>query len=185
VRLVGERPYADVSTTEIARAAGVARGLLNHYFGTKRELYLEVVRRMVMLPYAETIAPMSGPLNKRIDHGVSWYLDVVSEHGSTYVAVTGAGGIGDDPELERILGEADDMAAGKVLESVGLDVTDQRQRAVVRAYGGLAKAAVREWVRNQALRREDVHLLLSTALISIVRDVMPAVAQRPLLSDCQ
>ncbi|MBN9618575.1 MAG: helix-turn-helix transcriptional regulator, partial [Actinobacteria bacterium] len=48
--LFGERPYAAVSTGEIAREAGVARGLLNHYFGTKRDLYLEVVRRMVLLP---------------------------------------------------------------------------------------------------------------------------------------
>ena len=42
-RLFGERPYAEVSTTEIARAADIARGLINHYFGTKRDLYLEVV----------------------------------------------------------------------------------------------------------------------------------------------
>ncbi|HZY75057.1 MAG TPA: helix-turn-helix domain-containing protein, partial [Jatrophihabitantaceae bacterium] len=50
VRLFGERPYAAVSTTDIARAAGVARGLLNHYFGTKRDLYLEVVKAMVQMP---------------------------------------------------------------------------------------------------------------------------------------
>src|ERR1700732_1109937 len=49
-RLFSERPYAAVSTTEIAREAGVARGLLNHYFGTKRDLYLEVVRSLVRMP---------------------------------------------------------------------------------------------------------------------------------------
>ena len=40
VRLFGERPYAEVSTTDIARSAGVARGLINHYFGTKKDLFL-------------------------------------------------------------------------------------------------------------------------------------------------
>src|SRR3984893_9951805 len=49
-RLFSERPYASVSTTEIAREAGIARGLLHHYFGTKRELYLEVVRTLVRMP---------------------------------------------------------------------------------------------------------------------------------------
>ncbi|HEX4902754.1 MAG TPA: helix-turn-helix domain-containing protein, partial [Acidimicrobiales bacterium] len=34
------RPYADVSITDIAEAAGVARGLLHHYFESKRALYL-------------------------------------------------------------------------------------------------------------------------------------------------
>ena len=46
-RLFSERGYSAVSTTEIAAEAGVARGLINHYFGTKRELYVEVVREMV------------------------------------------------------------------------------------------------------------------------------------------
>src|SRR4051812_5171083 len=50
VRLFGEKPYAEVSTAEIAAEAGIARGLLNHYFGTKRDLYLEVVRRLVFVP---------------------------------------------------------------------------------------------------------------------------------------
>ena len=49
-RLFSERNYASVSTSEIASEAGVARGLLHHYFGTKRELYLEVVRGMMRMP---------------------------------------------------------------------------------------------------------------------------------------
>jgi AcrR family transcriptional regulator len=50
IRLFGDRPYPAVSTTDIAREAGVARGLINHYFGTKRDLYLEGGRRMVTIP---------------------------------------------------------------------------------------------------------------------------------------
>ena len=46
-RLFSERGFSDVSTIEIASEAGVARGLINHYYGTKRELYVEVVREMV------------------------------------------------------------------------------------------------------------------------------------------
>lgn len=46
-RLFSERQYDAVSTIEVAREAGVTRGLLHHYFGTKRELYLEVVRTLL------------------------------------------------------------------------------------------------------------------------------------------
>ena len=49
-QLFGERPYSEVSTSDIAAAAGVARGLINHYFGTKRELYLEIIRRALTVP---------------------------------------------------------------------------------------------------------------------------------------
>src|SRR4051794_43082 len=120
VRLFGERPYASVSTTDIAREAGVARGLLNHYFGTKRDLYLEVVRALVTLPEMDEAEAGTGSLRKRVQRSVDWFLDTVSVHAKTFVAVTGAEGVGDDPEIERILAEADDTAARKVLEMVGL-----------------------------------------------------------------
>lgn len=173
VRLFGERPYAAVSTSDIAREAGVARGLLNHYFGTKRDLYLEVVRTLVVLPDLDEAIATTGSLRSRVQRSVEWFLDVVSVHAKTFVAVTGAEGVGDDPEIERILAAADDTAARKVLETVGLSPDVAEHRAVIRAYGGLVKAAVREWVRGQTLSRDQVQLLLSQALITIVRDVLP------------
>ena len=177
VQLFGERPYAAVSTTDIARAAGIARGLLNHYFGTKRELYLEVVRRLVTitdLPGADV--RLTGPLRERVERSVDWFLDTVGEHARTYVAVTGAEGVGADPEIERILAEADDAAARRVLELVGLPADRPEHRAVIRAYGGLVKAAMREWVRDGSLAREDVRRLLARVLETIVRDVLPGTA---------
>ncbi len=127
----------------------MARGLLNHYFGTKRDLYLEVVRALVTLPELDDAAAFTGPLASRVQHSVDWFLDTVSVHAKTFVAVTGAEGVGDDPEIERILADADDTAARKVLEMVGLPADAPAHRAVIRAYGGLVKAAVREWVRNE------------------------------------
>jgi AcrR family transcriptional regulator len=175
VRLFGERPYSSVSTTDIAREAGVARGLLNHYFGTKRDLYLEVVREMVVLPDLHDAGAATGPLNKRVQRSVDWFLDIVSVHAKTFVAVTGAEGVGDDPEIERILAQADDAAARTVLETVGLSADVAEHRAVIRAYGGLVKAAVREWIRGETLTRPQVHLLLSQALVTIVKDVLPEI----------
>lgn len=175
VRLFGERPYAAVSTTEIALEAGVARGLLNHYFGTKRDLYLEVVRRMVLMPdmFGEVTA---GTVEERVEQSVQWFLDTVGAHGKTFVAVIGAEGVGTDAAVEAILAEADDVAAARVLATVGLrDDPAGRSKAMIRAYGGLVKAAIREWVRDGTLTRDQVHLLLSRALITIIREVLPTV----------
>ncbi|RKH67820.1 TetR/AcrR family transcriptional regulator [Corallococcus llansteffanensis] len=180
-RLFGERPYAEVSTTDIAREAGVARGLLNHYFGQKRDLYLKVVKRMLLMPGLEENVTMTGPLRERVERSVEWYLDTVATHGKTYVAVTGMGGIGADPEVENIIAQADDVAAAKTLEFLGLKVevgNDARHRAMMRSYAGLVKASIREWIRGGTLSREDVQLLLSEALIVIVRDVFPQLAQQ-------
>lgn len=51
--LYRERRYDDISMEELAAAAGVARGLLHHYFGSKRELFLAVMTQSVRLPVEE------------------------------------------------------------------------------------------------------------------------------------
>lgn len=170
MRLFGDRPYAAVSTTELAAQAGVARGLINHYFGTKRDLYLEVVRRMVTIPRIAVEQLPAGPLETRVTAAVDWFLEGVSRNSKAWLAATGA--IGRDPEIERILDEADETAADRILDATGLaDVPELR--AMVRSYGGMVKAATREWLVRKDLTRDQVHTLLSTTLLTVVREVAP------------
>jgi AcrR family transcriptional regulator len=179
IRLFGDRPYPAVSTTDIARAAGVARGLINHYFGTKRDLYLEVVRRMVTIPSTPPQVSSSGSLEERIDASVSWFLDRVLRNSKTWLVAVG--GVGHDADVERILAEADELAADRVLEFVDLaDVRDHREqlRAMIRAYAGMVKAAGREWLLGEHLNRDQVHTLLTSTLLTLVRDTFPKVALR-------
>ncbi|WP_433617966.1 TetR/AcrR family transcriptional regulator [Dactylosporangium sp. CA-139114] len=174
VRLFGERPYAEVSTTGIAEAAGVARGLINHYFGTKRDLYVEAVRVLVTIPpVAVEQLPAGGPAT-RVDAGVTWFLDVVARHGASWPAAVDAG----DPDVRRVLAEADEVAADSILVAIGLAAEDghrDERRAMIRAYCGLAKATAREWLERGALTREQVHTMLATTLITLVREVLPRV----------
>ncbi|RSM79493.1 TetR/AcrR family transcriptional regulator [Kibdelosporangium aridum] len=179
IRLFGERPYPSVSTTDIAGEAGVARGLINHYFGTKRDLYLEVVRRMVTIPSSAPQTAHPGTLEERIDASVSWFLDRVLRHSKTWLVAVG--GVGHDADVERILAEADEHAADRVLEFVGMtEVHEHREqlRAMVRAYAAMVKAAGREWVMRNHLSRDQVHLLLSHTLLTLVRDTFPQVRAR-------
>lgn len=170
MRLFGDRPYAAVSTTELAAQAGVARGLINHYFGTKRDLYLEVVRRMVTIPRLAVEQLPEGSLETRVTAAIGWFLEAVFRNSKAWLAATGA--IGRDPEIERILDEADEIAADRILDATGLaDVPELR--AMARSYGGMVKAATREWLVRKDLTRDQVHTLLSTTLLAVVREVAP------------
>ncbi|MGO4614253.1 TetR/AcrR family transcriptional regulator [Nocardia sp. 2YAB30] len=180
IDMFGERPYAAVSTAELAQRAGVARGLINHYFGNKRDLYLAVVRRMVTLPKLDNMSAPTGDARERVDASVHWLLDTIAEHGSTWVKVTSHEGVGDDPEVQQILDEADDAAAERLLLMVGLadSAHGTELRAMVRAYGGLVKVAGREWITRGTLTREQVHELLSDMLLTLVTESLPKVDRR-------
>ena len=139
VRLFGERPYADVSTTDVAREAGVARGLVNHYFGAKKDLYLEVVRVMVTIPEVALERLPKGDLRTRVDASVTWFLDVVSRHSTSWLAAVTARGMGGDADVERVLAEAEEVAADRMLVAVGLAGEAEHHeelRGMVRAYCG-------------------------------------------------
>lgn len=171
-------PYSEVSLAEVARSAGVARGLINHYFGTKRDLYLEVVREAADVPQVAVEELPDGTLHERIDAAVTWYLDSLETAGTTWIAAADPQVLGPDPALERILTEAETTTVDRVLQAVGLADEGERLevlRAVVRTYGHLARSAAREWLLQGTLRRSQVHTLLRSTLVTVVEDVVPAV----------
>src|SRR5438105_11712896 len=177
-RLFSERPYASVSTTELAREAGVARGLLHHYFGSKRDLYLEVVRTLVRVP--TNPVPLEAPgrgIEIVIYESVERWLTMLERNRGTWLAAIGARGLG-DPEVEEILEEAREQAADRLIEALQTYEAAEAPgalRAAIRAYSGFAEAASIEWLERRRLSREQIHTLLVQGFLSIVRDVVPAV----------
>lgn len=174
IRLFGAKPYAEVSTTDVARDAGVARGLVNHYFGTKKDLYLEVVRVMLTVPEVALAGLPQGELPERVDAIVTWFLDVVSRHSTSWLAAIGAGGMGGDAEVDAVIAEAVDVAADGILRAVGLgEGPPEALRGMARAYVGLAIHTAREWLQRGALTRDQVHALLTVSLLAMVDQVFP------------
>jgi AcrR family transcriptional regulator len=180
-RLFSERNYAAVSTAEIATEAGVARGLLHHYFGTKRDLYLEVVRTLVRMP--PNPAPLHGPdrdIESAIDESVDRWMTMLERNRGTWLAAIGGRGLGRDSEVEEILDEAREQAADRLLAALGYDRGGEAPaalRALARAYAGFAEAASREWLQRGRLSREQTHAILVRGLFTIVRDLLEAIEQ--------
>ena len=179
-RLFSERGYSAVSTTEIAEEAGVARGLLNHYFGTKRGLYIEVVREMLRLrPAQEVPEYVNGATpHERLSESIDRWLEMVSRNRESWLAAVGAEGLGRDPEIEAVLDEAREQATANIIEVLGLGPAADAPpelHAVLRAYGGMAEAATREWLERDRFTREQLAAFLKAALPSLVGDVLEAV----------
>jgi AcrR family transcriptional regulator len=177
--LFSDRRYSAVSAEEIALRAGVTRGLLNHYFGTKRDLYLEVVRGMTGPPVVPlTTRAEGGSISEVVGESVDRWLDMVEHNRQTWFAFIGAEGFGRDEELEQIVDEARDATVDLMVEVLDLGATDHQEelRAVLRTYSGLAQVASIEWLQRRSLSRAQAHTLLSEVLKALVVDVVPRLA---------
>ena len=188
-RLFSERGFSAVSTTEIAAEAGVARGLINHYFGTKRELYVEVVREMVRFRAQPVPEYRSGDTpESRLEESIERWLEMVSRNREAWLAAVGAEGLGRDPEIEAVLDDAREEATARLIEVLGLGPAADAPaelHAVLRAYGGMAEAATREWLERDRWSREQVASFLKAALPLLVGEPLQQVASSNWQSDHQ
>src|SRR3954466_10909663 len=92
-QVFSEKPYEDVSIEDIADAAGVSKNLLYHYFGGKRDLYLDTIRTATNEMLARTQPDMALDPIIRLRSSIEQHLVYVEEHRDGYIKLLrGAGG---------------------------------------------------------------------------------------------
>lgn len=162
-QLFSQRHYGAVSADDIAAEAGVARGLINHYYGTKRDLYVEVVREMVRVPPPPVPEYVQGTTaTERVTESIDAWLEMVWRNRETWLDSIRTQGLG-DPEIAAIFEEAREDAARRMIAVLGLGPLEDASRgrlALLRAYGGLAEAATVQWLEHKRLSREQTRTLL-------------------------
>jgi AcrR family transcriptional regulator len=176
-----DRSYDDVSIDDLAREAKISKGLLYHYFPTKRDLYVaglreiadELVQR-VTIERAE-LAPVD-----RVRAGLDAYLDHIQEHSRAFVSLM-RGGIGSDPEVATVVEDVRKRLTDNFLEQTPLakmlagDVTFQ---TAVKGWIGFVEAATIDWCANPRMTREQLRELLAQILLPIMGVVAPQAIQQ-------
>src|SRR5689334_9989800 len=182
-RLFSERNYEAVSTVEVAREAGIARGLVNHYFRTKRDLYVAVVRSMLEVP-DDLFPPGAGADHTArlavLSDAVDRWLRTVKANRGTWLASIGAQGFGRDPEVEAALEDARRRIIDQLIALAwgpAAEATPQ-VRALMRGYEGFAQAITADWLQHGRLPRREVHQLLVQGLVALVDGALPKIEQQ-------
>jgi AcrR family transcriptional regulator len=177
--LFAERPYGEVTTADVAQAAGVARSLVHHYFGGIRGVFLAVVSDGAgALAEVRTAGPET-PLDERLAHNVAAALDVVAANRETWLAVAAHGPAAPDPEIRAIAELAVNHSVVRALE-VNADVLDDTPatRLALRAFHAFSTEATLAWLTGQATRA-DVEALLATTLRDVVTRAAAPRRSRP------
>jgi AcrR family transcriptional regulator len=161
--LFAERGYADVSVEEIANSAGVTRGLIHHYFGGRKDVYIALLERVGAVREEELEPPVGRSAKARIAHSVSRWLDWTEANKRIYLGTIAPGEDIADPDARRVVGDQVSRAVALVVQFHS-DIADDspRLRHALECWTGLNRAATRRWLRGEATREATQELLAST-----------------------
>jgi AcrR family transcriptional regulator len=169
--LLATRPYEEVSIEEIARTAGVSKGLLYHYFPTKKDFLIAALERG-QAELAELTAPdPSLPPAEQLGASLDRFLDFVEEHAAAYQSIFRSRG-GGDPEIQATLDSGRRQRMDAVIESLATwkaaPAPVERTPALETAIQGwffFIEGAVLRWLDRRDIERDALRELLAQNLI--------------------
>lgn len=177
VRLLATRTVDELSIELLAEEAGISRGLLYHYFGSKQEFHRAVVRRAAD-DLIEVTAPTSDEDSlQQLMLSLGAYVDYVVDNFEGYVSLVRAAASGDEG-LREIYEEARTALTDRLFEVAGreqlaaLGITDSpATRLMVRGWSALTEEVVISWVRSPGeVTREELLHRLAHGLVALVQD---------------
>jgi AcrR family transcriptional regulator len=185
VELLGRRGHDEVSIEEIAEAAGVSKGLLYHYFPTKKDFVLAALARG-QEELAERLRPdPDRDPATQLDLSLDAFLDYVEEHPSAYAAIFRRGG-GGDPDIAAALDTARAAQMETMIEGLAgwsdAPVSTARTpelEAAVQGWTFFVEGAVLRQLEHGGLDRPQLRALLRSALVGAVMAAGAATALVP------
>lgn len=159
--LFSDHAYDAIAIEDVAAAAGMAKGLLYHYFSSKRGLYLATVRHVLaqMLQFTD--------LHPDLHAGLSQTLSMFEQHPGLARMVLRAG-VGSDAEVEALISTYREQQLSRISQGLGFSqgFADEHSLMVLGLRGWLSmlEEICLQWVRQPHVTRDQVVRLLEQSL---------------------
>ncbi|MGW1836883.1 TetR/AcrR family transcriptional regulator [Streptomyces sp. NPDC002067] len=167
--LFANTSYDALSMDDIARHAGVAKGLIYYYFTNKRGYYLAIIEDAVAQLAERADATPDLLAYDRVRHTVDGYLRYAQHHQAAYRAII-TGGVGFDAEVQALR----DTARARMLTAFargawGRDDLPVLARTALIGWLSGVEGVTLDWIGEQRLPRETVCALLVRGLEDTLR----------------
>jgi AcrR family transcriptional regulator len=153
--LFARHSYDELSMAAIARAAGISKALLYHYFPSK-QAYFSAVLEQGAAELAGTV-DTGGPPAEQLDAFLAW----VEAHGDAYAKLVR--GAGSAPDVREVVEAVRAATAQRMLAALPGEPTPER-RTAVRAWLWFMDGAILDWLEHRDLDRAGLRALLLRAL---------------------
>lgn len=175
VRLLATRSLDELSIDLLAEEAGISRGLLYHYFGSKHDFREAVVRRAADDLIAQTAPPVDGDPLERMLVSVTAYLDYVVANYEGYLSLVKGAASGNET-LRNIYDEARSALTDRIFrEGAQAEIIPDTAltRLLVRGWSALTEELVLSWVAEpNGVTREELIGVLAGSLPAMVESLV-------------
>lgn len=177
-QLVKASSFDEVSVEQVADAAGISRGLLFHYFPTRRDFLLAIAQAGADDLLARTAPDPDLPPLEQLQAGLDAFIDYVLEHRDAYVAVI-RGAASGEPAMLDVVADTRATFVGRILDGFGLDTHACSPVVTVAVHGwlGFMEESTLAWLGHDLDRESLTGLcqsMLLAALVSAGVDVTAA-----------
>ena len=165
--LFADRPYDEVWVEQVAERAGVSRGLLYHYFPTKRDFLLGIVTAEGERLQQIMEAHPDRPPEERLTLAVDAYVNYAAEHPHSFRAFHRAAEA--DAEVRAIKEKFLACTESRIVEGLaGAGLPPEALRIVARGWMAFVVEVCLQWLDRPALSREQVRELCVSTLLGAV-----------------
>jgi AcrR family transcriptional regulator len=159
--------YDELSMARIARAAGISKALLYHYFPSK-QAYFAATLEQAAGELAAAIEPDPAlPRAEQLSRAVDAYLAWVEDHAQAYAKLMQS--LGAVPQVRETVDRVRRATAARIVAGVAGDQPARPAlRAAVRGWLWFMDGALEDWLEHRDMDRAELHGLLLGTLLGAV-----------------
>ena len=145
--LFGDLGYHRTSMDALAEAAGVTKPVLYQHFGSKRDLYLEVLGDVgdQLMDAVVGAARTAGHPREQVEAGFRAYFRFVATHAGAFRLLFG-GGLERDVEFAAVATRVEAAMAETIASLIDVDVDVEHRQILAHGVIGLAEGTGRRWI---------------------------------------
>src|SRR5437870_7004351 len=168
--LMKEMPFDEVTAEIVARAGGVSKGLVFHYFPTTRDLQVAILRAAAAELLADLDVGAGLPPDERLRVGLDAFVRYIEQQPASYQAVVRRAG--SDERLLAVFEDTRSAVVGIVAGALGLAELPAGLRMAIRGWIAMVEECVLHWLDQRPVPREDLVEFLRRAALTMLPDAL-------------
>ena len=164
--LFARHSYDELSMAKIARAVGISKALLYHYFPSK-QAYFQATLEQAAAELAATVQPDPDlPAIEQLMGSLEAYLGWIERNSDAYAKLITS--VGSVPEVRELVERVRNETADRILEGISPRGVAPPLRAAVRGWMWFMDGAIMDWIEHRDIERARLQGLLLGTLLGAV-----------------